>query len=347
MRLAPFLSSFPAMLFGCGPPAAPPTSAGPFTIDTVATSATLAMDAPVAAYPVAAGRLAILDYAARRVLILDSSGRLDTTLGRPGRGPGEWELAHQLALRGDTLAVLDIGNGRLCNFVLGTGFVGNRPLPRGFAHQAFVLLPGDTSLHMTDGADGALAILRAPDGTSLARYGQPLASPQAFFDLRSMKRAVAAGRVPDEFRNNVLPVMGPGRDVWLIQQTTGVVEHFAPDGTLLGSLTLPADHVQRRLSEFFRRNREVRQDPARIAALAVVAGAAAQADGLWLLLAGPDTAPARLLAIDTSHVIREQHALAAAAGAASLTPASLPDAFYLVNMGEGVVLRARRARAGV
>lgn len=329
----------------CAAHDAPPAPDTNIVVDTVASPETAPIEEPVAAYPLPGGRLAVVDYRKNQVHILAADGRLDTSLGRAGQGPGEFSLIYGIAFRAETLAVLDIGNGRLSNFVLGRGFLGTRPLPPGFAHQAFVLLPGDTTLHMTDGADGALVTLRAPDGRVLVRYGDPLVPPPTFFNLRTMKEAIAAGRIPDEFRNTVLPVLGPARDVWVIQQTTGVIEHYSPAGVLLGSLSLPAEHVRAREAEFFRANRALMNDRARLADLRVAAAAVATADRLWLLLAVPDSIPAQLLAIDTSHVIRERHELPGAAGAITLTQDTVTGAFYLVNIGEGVILRARRERA--
>jgi hypothetical protein len=329
-----------AVLLGaaCGTPRHPPARADA-GVDTLATSASLALEIPIAVRPLPGGRVVLLDYKASKVFILDSAGALLETFGAPGKGPGEFLMAYGLTTHGDTLAVFDIGNGRLVNFLPGRGFVGVRPLPNGFAHQAFVLLDGDTTLHMTDGVDSALAVLRAPSGAVLARYGTPIAPPVTLFYFGRMKQAAAEGRVPDEFKNNVLPVIGPSRDVWIIQQATGRIEHFAPDGRLLGNLELPADHVAGRVQEFLRQSREVASDPGRIGGIAMVTGAYADADGLWLLLAQPDSVPAQLLMVDSSCSIKAMFTVPGAAGASSLSRDRASGRFYLLNMGEGILLR--------
>ena len=317
----------------------PPASEATVGVDTLVTPSSLPVETPITAYPLPSGRVALLDYKASKLYLLDSSGAVLETLGSPGKGPGEFLMAYGLTRHADTLAVFDIGNGRLANFLPGRGFVGVRPLPQGFAHQAFVMLDGDTTLHMTDGVDSALAVLQAPTGQILARYGTPIAPPVTFFYFGRMKQAAAEGRVPDEFKNNVLPVLGPRRDVWVIQQATGRIDHFAHDGRRLGGLTLPTDHVTRRIEEFLRASREVAGDPGRIGGIAMVAGADAEDGGLWLLLAEPDSVPAQLVMIDTSYTIRATYSVPGAAGASFLSRDRTTGRFYVLNMAEGILLR--------
>lgn len=110
-------------------------------VDTIATTATLpALEQPLRAYPLPGGRLAVLDYKALHTLILDKVGSVVAALGRPGAVPGEFTMLTALVLRGDTVAGIDVANARLSSFIPGRGFVGTRPLQKGFAHQAFVLL---------------------------------------------------------------------------------------------------------------------------------------------------------------------------------------------------------------
>ena len=308
-------------------------------VDTLVTASTLPIELPIGAYPLPSGRIALLDYKASKLLLLDSAGRLQTSYGRPGKGPGEFLRAYGLALHADTLAVFDIGNGRLANFLPDQGFVGVRPLPQGFAHQAFILLDGDTTLHMTDGADSALVVLRSPTGQVLVRYGTPVVPAQTFFHFGKMKQAAAEGRIPDEFKNIALPVLGPQRDVWIIQQATGRIEHFRADGRRLGGLSLSPEHIARRTEEFLRASREVAKDPARMAGIAMISGADAKDGRLWVLLAEPDSVPAQLVVIDTTYTIRESYEIPGAAGSSSLSRDPRTGALYLLNRGEGILFR--------
>lgn len=57
--------------------------------------------------------LYVLDQGARNIRVFDSAGVPLRTIGREGAGPGEFATPYSLAWTGDTLAVLDPGNGRL------------------------------------------------------------------------------------------------------------------------------------------------------------------------------------------------------------------------------------------
>jgi len=310
-----------------------------FRVDTIATATSLPLEVPLVVRPLPSGDLAVLDYKACKLLIVDSLGHLRATYGRAGKGPGELTLAFGFTLHGDTIAVFDVGNGRLANFLPDRGFVGVRPLPAGFAHQSFILLDADTVIHMTDGVDSALVVRRSPDGRVLVRYGTPVAPPTTFFDFRTMKQAAREGRVPEELRNSAVPVLGPTGDVWVIQQATGRVERFTSAGRLLGGLTLPQEYIRQRTAAFFHDAKAVEKDGARFAAIYMVAGAAADSAGLWMLLAQPDSASAQLVRADTTYIIRGTYNLPGAAGARFLTKDDKTGAFYLINPGEAVILR--------
>lgn len=58
-------------------------------------------------------RLLIADNGARSVIVVDSLGRVRPPLGRMGSGPAEYRAPQALAAIGDTVAVLDPGNGRI------------------------------------------------------------------------------------------------------------------------------------------------------------------------------------------------------------------------------------------
>ena len=59
------------------------------------------------------GNVYVLDQGARNIRVFDSTGAPVRTIGREGAGPGEFATPYSLAWTGDTLAVLDPGNGRL------------------------------------------------------------------------------------------------------------------------------------------------------------------------------------------------------------------------------------------
>lgn len=138
------------------------------------------------------------------------------------------------------------------------------------------------------------------------------------------------------------PVLGPTGDVWIIHQVTGLIEHYSRQGVLLGSAALPERYVQDRIAEFFRLSRKLAADPARMAGLYMVADAVADHQTLWLLLPQADSLPTRLLSIDSTYSVRTDESILGLEGIGAMTLDSVSGAFYMIQGGEGIILRVRR-----
>ena len=80
--------------------------------DVVSTESEL-LGRPVDMVLDSAGNLFALDYYLAQVLVISPSGDVLQTIGREGRGPGEFLRPRAIAVTGDTLRVLDVGNDRL------------------------------------------------------------------------------------------------------------------------------------------------------------------------------------------------------------------------------------------
>ncbi len=76
------------------------------------------------------GRLIVVDPSYRSLLEFDPTGRLLRRLGREGAGPGEYREPYSVAWLGDTLALLDPGNGRIGLFEPDGRWLTSWPVPR-------------------------------------------------------------------------------------------------------------------------------------------------------------------------------------------------------------------------
>lgn len=78
----------------------------------------------------AEGTVYAVDRQAAEIHVVDASGRV-TSFGRPGAGPGEYARPSALEVLGDTLLVVDWGNGRLQGVTRTGEPLFTRGLPRG------------------------------------------------------------------------------------------------------------------------------------------------------------------------------------------------------------------------
>lgn len=313
---------------------------GPFAVDTFATSATVPFQRPITGVVLPDGRLAVIDAKAEQLFVLRPDGTLDQAMGRHGGGPGEFQFPAGLFLLADTLAVVDYGNRRLDLFLLGTGSVGDRPLPEGADYGEVLILPGGHAITSNSGEDSALALLRDTSSRVLARYGRLVVPPQGRKTFMAMKEQIAAGKIPDAQRNFVVVAADPGGDVWLVSGTEGVIQRFDRDGHPLAQGRIPANEMTALTEAFFAANR-AEKNPDALHTFTATFNAVAR-NGLSLLVALPDSVPPVLLAYDSSGTLTQRQALPGAEGAKYLIPGRTPDEFYAIYPAEGLVFRLLR-----
>lgn len=78
------------------------------------------------------GNAYVLDEGAAQIRVFDSAGSLLRVIGRKGAGPAEFGDAYGMGIGwiGDTLAVLDPGNGRLARLTAAGAWIGSWPTKR-------------------------------------------------------------------------------------------------------------------------------------------------------------------------------------------------------------------------
>ena len=196
------------------------------------------------------GRLWIADRINHRVVALDADGRELLSMGREGNGPGELRNAEALAVSDSGVVVLDFDNNRLQRFGLDGSPAGQTPLGLPQLGPAEVGARGDVAVPTMGVGGGLVAVLR-PGASEPVRLGEPLAEPPQMISLPRLREQALRGEIPVEFRNNVLPILGPGGELWLVLQAQGTLQHYSPDGSLLWSRPLEDPEVDSARAAFF------------------------------------------------------------------------------------------------
>ena len=151
----------------------------------------------------------ILDGQARHVRVFDSAGTYVKTLGRPGGGPGEFEVPIGVAISNGRLLVRDPANGRVQLFGLETGETeewGYQPSPY------FVNIPlykdDQGRIYVDNSDDEQRFIVMDSDGTHL----DTISAPDAPADFDDGRYSMSA--------------WGESGDRWL---SVGATVPFSPD----------------------------------------------------------------------------------------------------------------------
>lgn len=243
------------------------------------------------------GTVWLSDRVMHHLVALPPDGSAARPIGREGQGPGELIQPEALVLADDRILVFDYGNRRLQWFAADGEQLESEPLTRS------VLLPvdlnGQGSLAApTMGRNRSLAtLLRRGAGDGMA-VGEPPVPPPAIMDLSAIREQASRGEVPTEFRNLVLPVLGPDGALSLVHQASGLVEHYSAAGELAWTRQLSdpvlleahAAYIEEAAEPFDPRDVPIPRS--------VVAATAAGIDVLWLLLPRGAAGEAPLLEMD-------------------------------------------------
>jgi hypothetical protein len=176
----------------------------------------------------------IMDAGNNRVLRLDGGLRLLASFGAAGAGPGEFGYAPDMAVRGDTVAVADLTNGRIMLFDVRQGAeIRTRTaagVPRNLAwlEDGSFLMPAASADHY---------LVRVDPAGNVTPFGR---RPAGHAPLQTGATAIVAGC---------------GTAVHVLDDDHGTLMRYAADGELVDAHQLP---VPMRRSLVQRRDQTVR-----------------------------------------------------------------------------------------
>ena len=283
------------------------------------------------------GDLHIADFLNKHVLVVDPEGAVRDTIGRPGSGPGEFQLPYVVHAGADSVRVFDAETNLVHVFARAGAFVRSHQLeaPGVGAGRAF---RDDGSLAASiDGFDGAMVRLVDPAGAALASMGEPIVPPTSNFDFRAIKAEIRDGRVPAAFRNHSTVTWGPDESVYVAFYSEPEVRRYAADGALLWTRTLDEPVFRSTRERFVQRNIE-EQNVSRIHSLQYVTDIETVDGDLWLLVNTRDETDGLLLVLGAEDgAVRRR-----------ITFPGLPDTgYFAVDASRGRLYMAPRGEASV
>ena len=253
-----------------------------------------------------------VDRQASQIHVVEGPGRV-RSLGRPGAGPGEFSQPTTLYRRGDTLLVVDWGNGRLQGLTVSGAPIFTRPLPPGYPPG---LGADGRFVRPTLGIDTMLAVIHAPDLSVIAPIGRIVGVPMNRVSVRLMKQEIRERKVPEIFLNTAEAVVGADTATWLYVPAAGSVQRFDAMGTEVFSVTLDEPEHEALLDRFVSENAA---KPANsFAPLRFIADATAVGGDLWVLLGSSVTGAASVRIIHADGRIGERMEFPGVTGATQL-----------------------------
>ncbi|MFW6078315.1 MAG: SDR family NAD(P)-dependent oxidoreductase [Gemmatimonadota bacterium] len=243
------------------------------------------------------GRLYLADRMLKQVLSIRPDGGDARTFGREGDGPGEFSTPWSIAAGADRVWVFDMGRGDVQAFSSAGDYRDGYAVGAGSFGRGRTLSPHGSLAYATGGRDSVLVGVVDDAGETVRSFGDPIAPEVPGWNFTSMKARIADGEVPDEFRNDALPVWAPDGSLYVVFYSEPEVRRYGPAGELEWTHPLEDPTLERTLEAFFRSNREER-DPTRIVSLLYPRDARAVDGDLWVLLNTLDEDDGVVLAFD-------------------------------------------------
>jgi DNA-binding beta-propeller fold protein YncE len=309
-RCAVLLSAVTVWSTGCG--AAEPGAAGvvhdTLTADRQLVSTESELVGSVTGMTVGDdGRVYVSDFALKHVLSVDGDGGDPVVVGREGSGPGEFSMPVAISAVSDSIRVYDMAHGTVQVFAKAGGYVRgfNTGAPQSAMGRAFAR--DGRFAFATGGIDSTLVRLINADGEPIRRIGEPIVPASTMWDFTAMKAAIREGRVPDQFRNDAVPLWLEDGSIVMAFNADPEVRRYDSSGDLVWSTPLADPVLDHAFAEFVRRNTE-EPNPAMLYRLSYIRDALVAGSEIWLLLATGEDVPGVILALDadTGQVTRRR-----------------------------------------
>jgi hypothetical protein len=305
-----FCCCFLPPLVGCDSsvdaPPIPELGMGAVVVGTVAGSEDRPVGRPTAVALAADGVVWIADALNHNLRRVDLASGEWTVVGREGQGPGEFRRPEGLSAENDQMWILDFGNRRLQRLSAG-GEAIDAEFIESPLYLPLTLGPGGSLAAPTLGQHGSLVMWRPSGGGEVRYLGAALATMPVEISPRRIREQVASGVIPEEFQNNVLPVLRSEGGVWVISQVGGTIQLFSDTGELRWERELPAPYADGSRARFFEAwsQESVQGIPVPWAARA---GTSIQGD-LWLVTDAPEGTGSHLLVFDgeNGHLVRREY----------------------------------------
>lgn len=218
------------------------------------------------------------------VQVFDHNGSLKNSIGRQGRGPGEFMLGAGLWAINDTIIVNDQGLSRLSFFSLEGDLLETKSVERSIYSE--FLLPATTGylFEPVNAENNALAKGYNLQTNEVTYFGEANAEPLGVMDYEATRRSLRAGEIPEMMKNHVT-LFSDNSSLYLFQQAYGILEKYDLSGNLIWNKELLLPEMELIYNHIAERNLEA-ETPSIV--LEYVSGITAIDNGIALMLSTRD-----------------------------------------------------------
>lgn len=194
------------------------------------------------------GSVWLADEVNHRLLRVSPDGQTET-IGREGSGPGEFQRPRGIAV-GDAVEVYDYQNGRVQRLSRSGEYLETYPAPDVLYPP--VAMNGDGMVvggHL--GRHNSLARMAGPAVQGEPFRGEARAPAPSEISLGRMREQAEEGEIPEEISNSIVPILGPGGELWLVVQADATVEHYDETGEAVWSRQMNTPEAEAAFERYF------------------------------------------------------------------------------------------------
>ncbi len=192
------------------------------------------------------------------IIMLGDDGKLIRRIGNYGQGPGDFNRPGKLELFDDKLIVSDMGNYRIQivtltgDFIKVFSFPGSSLLDLGA--QMWFSKDG-CYYYSTEGINSNNLVLRCSmNGKKLMGYGNIYGEKTSFLNMGI--ELIKKGKIPDWYKNRVIPVVDSDGSVYCIHRSLPIVKKYSASGERIWEINLDLPEFDKIRSRWIRANKE-------------------------------------------------------------------------------------------
>lgn len=179
------------------------------------------------------GKIAILDFRANQLFLLDSNASLYKTAGGAGRGPGEMVRPAFMKKSDEYLFVADQGGQKIMQFDHDGNQIQSIPFEFVPDSRGITIKDGTSLFISARGENGHLAQQVYTTNDSVRNFGKAVITDYLPGDLEHEKRQLQSGEVPDMFKNRVTLEYGEGGYLYVFLDAFSRLQKFDMNGNMI------------------------------------------------------------------------------------------------------------------
>jgi len=188
--------------------------------------------------------IAIADYSSQEITLLTPGGKIISTFGRQGRGPGDFLNIRHLYDLGNRLAVFDSHLNRVTYFDYESELLQTYELPSHAMNKDFTLINDSLYVINMEGFEGHLFQVQSFNSDHIIKFGKPNSSWEDRGSISDASNQLNSGKVPEMFKNKA-KMLSDGEYLYVFFEALSEMQKYDLKGNLIWHQEIKLPHKEK------------------------------------------------------------------------------------------------------